>query len=192
MDGILILLGLFVLFRVLARKGRTAANTAKQNTEDDSVKRSGMAPQSTSFHKYPTAPFTTEQKRKATQKQEPAYALPTQRLENVQRQTITTSLLKDVMRDAYSGSLNATASEGTASQEGETFTQGMASKEGTDTREPVSGLTQIGIPLSSAHPAQATEEHGILPVSWSGQELVRSFVVSEILGKPGKWSDYHG
>ena len=192
MDGILILLGLFVLFRVLARKGRPAVNTAQQNNEDDTVQRPGAAAHSTTFHKYPTAPFTTEQKRKAAQIQEPAYAVPYQRLENVPRQAMTSSLLKDVMRDAYSGSLNMATSEGVESQEGKTFTQGMASQEGTDTREPVSGLAQSSIALSPAPATQATQEHGILPDTWSGQELVRSFVVSEILSKPGKWSEHHG
>lgn len=177
-----------MLFRVLARKGRPAVNTAQQNNEDDTVQRPGAVAHSTTFHKYPTAPFSTEQKRKAAQKQEPAYALPSQRLENVQRQAMTSSLLKDVMRDAYSGSLNMASSEGAESQEGKTFTQGMASQESTDTREPIGGLAQARTPS----PALATQEHGILPGTWSGRELVQSFVVSEILGKPGKWSEHHG
>ena len=63
MDGILILLGLYLLFRVLAKKGRSAMNAAKQKLDADPEEIPEVTVVSPSFQKYPAIPVATEQKR---------------------------------------------------------------------------------------------------------------------------------
>mgnify|MGYP000923720882 CR=1 FL=1 len=184
MEGIMVLVGLYLIFRAFAKKGRSVLSSVQRQIGASLDGGAETTPPMSETPKVQTtAPFTTQQKLAAQRKQTEEYKLPTQRLEGLQRQRLQTTLRPDAIRDAYTGSLSAPSGEGRPSQEGK------ASLEGTDTSDPALERSLAVTPgLSSVGAGQSP----ILPTVWDGSELTRAFVLTEILGKSGKWSDYHG
>lgn len=193
MEGIMVLVGLYLIFRAFAKKGRSVLSSVQRQI---GVSLDGGAETPPPIGETPkaqtTAPFTTQQKLDAQRKQTEGYKLPTQRLESLQRQRLQTTLRPDAIRDAYTGSMGASGSEGRPSQEGGAAQEGRPSLEGADTCDPTLAHARDTTSAQAALASAGTGEQHILPPVWNGSELTRAFVLNEILGKPGKWSDYHG
>jgi hypothetical protein len=113
-------------------------------------------------------------------------------MERTERQGMKTTLRTDVIRGGYAGSLGDHANEGRLSQAGAAMAEGRALPFGEGRPGNVAGETGIDARLHAVPDAKAAGAAGILPVAWSGNDLIRSFVASEILAKPRKRSDYHG
>ncbi len=193
MEGIFVMLALYLLFRAFAKKGRSVISSAQRQIGTN-IERTADEP--TSVEATPqapvNAPFTTQQKLDAQRRQQEERKQPVQRLESMQRQKLQTTLRAESVRDAYTGSLGAPSKEGKPSTEGGATLEGTPSVEGKDIRDPAFANASVPSALQSALAPMGTPELSVLPLAWNGSELVRAVVMSEVLGKPGKWSDYHG
>ena len=193
MEGIIIIAILYFIFKSIAQKGKANWNMAKERSSTG-----GAVQTSDVQQKAPKTRNAQPQRKAATQ------STPTQMNAAVEHRTIAPTVKVDSQLSAYATNIGANpltsrvspegraSNEGTGSSEGTPYMQNFISTEGSAASE--LSLEQSRDHMQSAYTIDTADNDAlqVLPNHWSGNDIVRAVVMSEILKRPQGRSDYRG
>lgn len=179
MDGLIILAVIFLIFRAVTQKMRQVNANAQPSVNQ--TRRSDEA------HK-PTTPVNRNVRDAQPQKRATMVSSMKGEGEAV-FVPIKPTVTVDNVRRTYAGSMGSTGNEG-VSLPGMQSSEGVATCQGMDTCDPalLNGRSQVGVTAQAQEEPPALQ---VLPEYWTEDELVRGFVMSEILKRPDEWSGRH-
>ncbi len=185
MDGIIILVIIYFIFRAIVKRVRMPMGKTTQPTAGTNVQQPA---------KNADDDIRWSQTRKKTKAMTPPPAdntmsrMPLKPVEPYR--PIQSSLQRDMMANRYTGSLGSFNGEGSISHEGFPSAEGYFSTEGTVSLEGGEVFTQDV--LYAAQPEQAMKPAQVLPTAWNRNALVQAVVMNEILTRPRPRRGYHG
>lgn len=185
MEGIIIAVFLWLLFRAISRKARETQGAATGSRAGQNAgqaqrqpQRPQAAPQRRDVAAQPVRSSLTASPGNAGGEGEAQYSV------------IRPTVQVDSTRSDYSGSLSGGMREGISDRA--ISQEGMPSAEGEDTCDPSLDHARAQSMRAYAIHSGEGETQAVLPLNWTADELVKGFVFSEIIGKPRKWGDRHG
>ncbi len=187
MEGIIIAAILWLVFRAIGRKAREMQGTAGSRQPGQT------AGQTQQRQPAPQQRQPAPQRRDAPERSMRAAPLGSSAAQGegeAAYRTIRPTVQADNVMSDYAGSLEGGTREGIAARAASA--EGAPSSEGEDTRDLALDHARAQSMQAYAIHSGESEAQTLLPLHWTGDELVRGFVFSEILAKPRNWGEHHG
>lgn len=188
-EGIIIAAILWFFFRAITRKAREAQGTAAGGRAGQNAGQAVTRPTPQRQHAASPQRDTAPAKVRSNLTASPGSSGSEG---EAQYSVIRPTVLTNNVMNAYSGSLGGDTREGMRQVASVAPQEGAATAEGEDTCDPTLDHARTQSMQAYAIQSGENETQTVLPLHWTGDELVRGFVFRELLEKPRKWGEHHG